>query len=137
MPLYKKEIKKECDRHNEISSWAELNFYLQSTLYKKENFIFYTLDEKLDEVGYTGKDIRELKAYEYKKLFEKESFFSYSSTGKRIVAFALKLNGLNKEKFKDIENSITYAYRLIKKEYPQSVLLEKSYEHCLYILAVF
>jgi hypothetical protein len=58
-------------------------------------------------------------------------------TGNRIVAFALKENGLNRETFKHIEKSITDAYLQIKQLDEENRLLDRSYTYTLEALAVF
>jgi len=120
-----------------ILSWAHLNFELQLFLSKKEESLSNKTNEQLAQIGYDGKSIEDLEDKEYKKLFEKESFFSSSQTGKRIAAFALRINGLNQEGFQEIEESIKNAYTDIKNTSKGNILLEQSYQHSLDTLCVF
>jgi hypothetical protein len=92
---------------------------------------------KLCEIGYAQEPFGSLCQQEIENLFKEGEFFSCTKTGNRIVAFALKENGLNKEAFKDIEETITNAYRKIKKLNGANTLLERSYTYTLETLAVF
>lgn len=132
-----KHLKKSFELSMKILSWAHLNFELQLFLSKRKEKLSQKVNEQLKEVGYSGKSIQDLEEKEYKKLFEKESFFSSSQTGKRIAAFALQANGLNQDHFDEIEESITNAYEDIKTLYKESILLEQSYQHSIDTLYVF
>jgi len=120
-----------------VLSWAHLNFKLQSFVHQQQKNISSEVLVQLRSIGYEGRCIADLEEREYKRLFEKESFFSSSQTGKRIAAFALELNGLNQDYFEEIEKSITHAYTDIKDTYEKTSLLEKSYQHSLDTLYVF
>lgn len=118
-------------------SWALLNFELQSILSQPDLPITFEIKNKLCEIGYTKEPLHSLCPQEIEALFKEGEFFSCIKTGNRIVAFVLKENGLNKEAFKDIEESIANAYRQIKKLNGENILLEKSYAYTLETLAVF
>lgn len=146
MTLNKQALESFCDQEKlqnsfevsmKVLSWAHLNFELQLFLSKRKEKLSKKTDDQLKELGYHGRSIQDLEANEYKKLFEKESFFSASQTGKRIAAFALRLNGLNQDRFDEIEVSITNAYINIKDTYQGNKLLEQSYQHSLDTLCVF
>jgi len=130
-------IQNNFDLYSEMLSWAQLNFEVQSLLYKANVSISSSLENQLKELGYSGKPIQDLSPTEKKELFHKDSFFSYTQTGKRIVSFALKENGLNMDAFEQIEDSITSAYNDVKKAYGENKVLEKSYRHSLDTLEVF
>ena len=120
-----------------VLSWAHLNFQLQSFLLQTQDDIPREVKAQLDKIGYQGEDIRCLSKHQFNKLFEKESFFSASQTGKRIAAFALKENGLNQNRFSVLEESIFNAYIDVKKEQGSHPITDKSYQHCLDTLSVF
>ena len=120
-----------------VLSWAHLNFELQLFLSKLNEKFSDKTYQQLREIGYEGRPLQELTETEYKELFEKEAFFSSSQTGKRIAAFALKINGVNQDRFEEIEESITNAYKDIQLLSQEDKLLERSYLHCLDTLCVF
>ena len=120
-----------------VLSWAHLNFQLQSFLLLTKEEISPVIKKQLQKVGYTGEDINYLNDRQFNELFECESFFSASQTGKRIAAFALKENGLNQNRFSSLEDSITNAYKDVKKEQLEHHLLDESYKHCMETLSVF
>ncbi|PHR54323.1 MAG: hypothetical protein COA44_13505 [Arcobacter sp.] len=130
-------LQKNFELSMKVLSWAHLNFELQFLLSKGKEKLSKKTHKQLQEVGYEGKSIQDLEEKEYKKLFEKESFFSSSQTGKRIAAFALQINGLNQDQFKEIEESISNAYNDIKEPHQENKLLEQSYQHTLDTLCVF
>jgi len=125
------------DPVSKILSWALLNFQLQSFLYQEGGSEPENVTEELQEIGYKGTSIKELNEKDFANLFEKESFFSASQTGKRIASFALQENGLQQNRFQEIEDSITNAYRSVKKLDYENILLEQSYRHCMDTLSVF
>ena len=129
--------KKNFELYIKILSWAHLNFELQTLLHKGKEKISEELTKQLTALGYTGKKIQTMSQYEFKKLFEKESFFSSSATGKRIIGFALKENGLSQDRFQTIEDSITSAYTDVKSQYEDDKLLEQSYQHSIDTLCIF
>jgi hypothetical protein len=118
-------------------NWARLNFELQSILSQPGLAITFEIENKLYEVGYTDGIMNCLSPKEIEGLFKEEAFFSCIKTGNRIVAFVLKANGLKKETFKDIEESITNAYWEIKKLNGTDKLVERSYTYTLEALSVF
>jgi len=120
-----------------VLSWAHLNFELQSCLHQGKTSMSNTISKQLNRLGYTGKNIQNLTKSEFKKLFEKESFFSSSATGKRIAAFAIKENGLDQNSFETIEEGIKNAYADIKNHQKADPLLEQSYQHTMETLSVF
>ena len=131
------QIQKNFELSMKILSWAHLNFELQLFLSKRKEKLSTKICQQIKELGYEGKKVQDLGEKEYKRLFEKESFFSASQTGKRIAAFALQLNGLNQDCFEEIEDSITNAYTDIKTSQEGNILLEQSYQHSLDTLCVF
>ena len=131
------QLKNNFELSMQILSWAHLNFELQLFLSKKQDKISKQTNEQLKKIGYEGENIFNLHNNDYKKLFERESFFSFFQTGKRIVAFALEINGLNQDRFEEIEDSITNAYLDVKRFDEENQLLEQSYQHCLDTLCVF
>jgi len=120
-----------------ILMWAHLNFELQVSLHQLNASVPDAMKDKLQELGYAGKPINCLSQKEREALFQKEAFFSYSQTGKRIVAFALQQNGLNQKQFQKIEESITNAYKEVIKRSGENRLVEKSYRHTLDTLGIF
>lgn len=135
--MYEPPNHKGLDIYLKTLSWAHLNFELQSLLSQAKPPISATIKSKLHEVGYTAEDFNDLRAQEIEKLFEEGEFFSCIKTGNRIVAFALKENGLNRETFEHIEKSITDAYMQIKQLHKENRLLDTSYTYTLEALAVF
>jgi hypothetical protein len=127
----------ESELYPKTLSWARLNFELQSILSRPSPSISADTKEKLCEIGYTGERLNSFYPKETQELFKEGEFFSCTKTGNRIVAFALKENGLNKETFTHIEETITKAYEQIKELNGESRLLEMSYTYTLEALAVF
>lgn len=126
-----------CEFYQNSFSWAYLNFQLQSCLCRHQSDIPHDMDEKLQTLGYEGEPFSNLNTQEIEALFEQNAFFSCTKTGNRIVAFALKENGLDKDKFAQIEESITHAYRDAADLYGKSELLEMSYKQSIETLSVF
>jgi len=131
------QLQKNFELSMKVLSWAHLNFELQLFLSKRKEKFSKKTNAQLIEIGYDGVSIQDLEEKEYKKLFERESFFSSSQTGKRIAAFALKMNGLNQDRFEEIEECITNAYIDITTSQKGNKLLEQSYQHTLDTLCVF
>lgn len=125
------------DTYSKVLSWALLNFHLQGFLHEARVSASVNIHKELEEIGYKGTCIKELSERDFKNLFQKESFFSSSQTGKRIASFALQVNGLKQNRFQEIEDSITNAYKDIKNTGVQNALLEKSYQHCMDTLYIF
>ena len=134
---YSNTAQEDLDTYTKVLSWALLNFQLQSFLHQARKDISENVYQDLEEVGYRGVCIKELSEREFQNLFQKESFFSSSQTGKRIVSFALQENGLKQNIFQEIEDSITDAYKEVKKLDLQNELLEQSYQHCIDTLSIF
>ena len=132
-----KTVSKDLDAYSKVLSWALLNFQLQSFLHQGRKGSSENITQELEEVGYKGRCIRELSESEFQNLFQKESFFSSSQTGKRIVSFALQENGLKQDRFHEIEDSITNAYKDVRNVDSQNELLEQSYRHCMDTLSIF
>lgn len=118
-------------------AWARLNFELQSFFCRPELMISAEIKDKLCEIGYPNETLSGLCPQEVQKLFKEGDFFSCIKTGNRIVAFALQENGLSKEGFKEMEETITSAYLQIKRLDTENSLLEQSYTYTLEALAVF
>ena len=134
---YSNVVQEDLDIYTKVLSWALLNFQLQNFLQQTRKDPSENVYKDLEEVGYKGVCIKELSEREFQNLFQKESFFSSSQTGKRIVSFALQENGLKQNGFQEIENSITAAYKEVKHLDSQSELLEQSYQHCMDTLSIF
>jgi len=117
--------------------WARLNFELQSVLSQPNLSISAEIKKKLCEIGYTGETLNSFCPQEVEKLFKEGGLLSCTKTGNRIVAFALKENGLNSAAFKDIEENITNAYLQVKRLDTDNRLLDISYAYTLQALAVF
>jgi hypothetical protein len=135
--MYEPPNQKGLDLYLKTLSWARLNFELQSILSQPKLPFSNEIKKKLYEVGYTAENLNGSCPQEMQKLFNEGEFFSCMKTGNRIVAFALKENGLNRETFKHIEKSITDAYLQIKQLDEENRLLDRSYTYTLEALAVF
>ena len=120
-----------------ILDWAYLNFEVLIQLQESDIYLSTVFQKQLKCVGYLGEAIDTLSQEERKKLFHHNGFFSCSQTGKRIVVFALQKNGLNKKRFEEIEKSILYAYKEVKKNHSNCIYLEKSYHYTLETLNIF
>lgn len=135
--VYELSNQKELDLYLKTLSWARLNFELQSILPQSKLPLSTEIKMKLYEIGYTQEGHDSPCPQEMQKIFDEGEFFSCTKTGNRIVAFALKENGLNREMFKPIEKSITDAYLQIKRLDEENSLLDMSYAYTLEALAVF
>ena len=128
------------DRNEEsitLLDWAYLNFEILIRLQEGDIYLSTAFQKQLDCVGYLGEAIDTLNKEEREKLLHHDGFFSCSQTGKRIVVFALQENGLNKKRFEEIEKSIMYAYKEVKKGHINCAGLEKSYHYTLETLNIF
>jgi len=122
---------------NDIREWAYINFRLQLMLCQKTPFNSKRVKKDLDMIGYEGICPDALNTMQKEELLETDAFFGYMQTGHRIITFALKKNGLNREMFDNIHKSIHTAYQEIIQEYEPNELIETSYKHCLQTLSVF
>lgn len=106
-------------------------------LYKCKGEVPAELEEKLHTIGCDKNTLYDLSLQGQEALFADGAFFSSLNTGKRIISFALKENGLNQEKLQEIEESIVRAYNDAEKIYGGNELLNMSYRYSLQTLLVF
>lgn len=118
-------------------SWAYLNFEVQMILYHWKGDVTAELEDKLRIIGCGEDTLHDLTLQGKESFFLDDAFFSSFNTGKRIISFALKENGLNQQKLQEIEESILHAYENIKEEFGDNTLLEMSYRHTLQTLSIF
>ena len=121
----------------DVHLWAYTNFRLQTLLCKNSLCLSDTVKRELYQIGYEGEYFTELSDMQRQELLEEGSFFGSFQTGNRIVSFALKRSGLNRDNLDNIQESIDSAYEAIVKENGKSELSEASYRHTLQTLSVF
>lgn len=128
---------KNSDSLEDIHRWAYINFRLQIILYKNAPNLNESVRDDLLRVGYEGIHIDELSDIQKQELLKEDAFFSSFQTGHRIVTFALKRSGLDKDMLNSIHQSINRAYETVVREYGRGELSEISYRHTLQTLSVF
>ncbi len=127
-----------CNNFSEdIEQWAYINFRLQVMISKEVPSISQTMRRELKTIGYEGISLDYLNAVQKEELLSKDAFFGYLQTGHRIIAYVLKINGLNREMFNSIHESIENAYKKAIEKNGQHELIETSYQYALQTLAVF
>ena len=93
--------------------------------------------QQFQTIGYKGEFPLNFSKEKRASLFAEEEFFSYTQTGRRIVSYALKENGMNPGRFEQIENAINDAYKDVKSKRGEHPLLEETYLYSLATLNVF
>ncbi len=121
----------------DIYDWVYINFTLQTVLSQNLFMPNETIEKALDSIEYDGTSFDELSDRQKRDLIQENGFFSSCQTGNRIVAFALKRSGLNRDMLNSIQENIDNAYTSVIQEHGKSKLLEASYKHTLQTLSVF
>jgi len=121
----------------DIQEWAYINFQLQIMLCQNTPSISNTMKKELDIIGYKGICLDKLNNVQKEELIGIDSFFGHLQTGNRIIAFALKKSGLNRDIFNDIQDSIGAAYEDVVQKNGRHELVETSYQNSLQTLSVF
>ncbi len=121
----------------DIYHWAYANFQLQHFLLHDVSIPNETIENDLDTIGYKGTSFDTLNESQRWDLIKEDGFFGPFQTGNRIVTFALKRSGLDKDMFDYAQKGINRAYETVLLEYGKNDLSEASYHHSLQTLAVF
>ena len=127
----------DSDFSKDVHLWAYTNFRLQVILYQNATQLSETIKKDLHRIGYEGVYFDELSDIQKQELLQGNAFFSSSQTGHRIVTFALKRSGLDRDMLNSIHQSINRAYETVVQEHGESELSEASYRHTLQTLSVF
>ena len=125
------------DFSRDIHLWAYTNFQLQTLLCQNSFPPNDSIDKYLTRVGYEGVHFNELSDKQKQELMKEDAFFGPFLTGTRIVTFALKKSGLNKELLNYIQESIDSAYEAVVQENGNYRLIDESYSYTLQTLSVF
>lgn len=128
---------KNSDFSKDVHLWAYINFRLQAILCQNTPHPSEAIKRDLHKVGYEGIYFYELSDIQKRELLKRDAFFGSFQTGHRIVTFALKRSGLDKDMLNNIHESINSAYEAIVDEHGKGELLEASYRHTLQTLSVF
>ena len=121
----------------DIYHWAYTNFKLQTILCQKHFAPNETIEKALASIGYDVTHFEKLNDKQKQDLIQENGFLGSFQTGHRIVTFALKRSGLDKDMLNKIHEDINRAYKTIVQEYGNAGLLETSYRHTLQTLSVF
>jgi hypothetical protein len=121
----------------DVYHWTYINFLLQSFLLQHSSVPKETIKKALNVIGYERDSFDTLDAKQKWSLMQENGFFGPFQTGNRIVTFALKASGLNKDMFHCVQEDINSAYETILLEYGENELFEASFRHTLKTLSVF
>ena len=127
----------DSDFSKDVQLWAYTNFRLQVILCQNATQLSETIKKDLHRIGYEGVYFDELSDIQKQELLQGNAFFGSFQTGHRIIAFALKRSGLDRDMLNNMQESINKAYRAIVQEHGESELSEASYRHTLQTLSVF